>query len=421
MEFSADWRDDAENAVPEERATVADLLLSIDGGATTQHLHDGVVRDRVTVALYGLANGLAHDWWTIFGRRDGDVSFLKYRNGYLLPDLRLKFDGELFSIQARQWRSRDPDLRFWGAAPEVMTRGAAEQVLTDLVGHVLDRLASRGRPDTGAAQRWRRVQASRASEEAGFCEAAGGLGLDPYDIPGDVASFIEGAERLFTGEALVEFVSGSAGVRQAALLDWAEELMRSRGSANRLAGLRSAIDEVVEDEALRPGQAAWAVAYRRARCLKRRLGLGQDHRFSSFRDLARRLGATRDFALAPRVDGIRALRSEGQDGIRVHLRDQGESAGAFAGHLFALARAVGDATCFPDPGTAAINDLHDAYRQAASRAFAAEFLAPIDEIRSMLEDRHDVVTIAAEFSVSTAVIDRQIENRERIARSLDAV
>ena len=70
------------------------------------------------------------------------------------------------------------------------------------------------------------------------------------------------------------------------------------------------------------------------------------------------------------------------------------------------------------PGAAAA--VEDAYRQAASRAFAAEFLAPIDEIRSMLDDRHDVVTIAAEFSVSTAVIERQIENRERIAQSLES-
>ncbi len=75
-------------------------------------------------------------------------------------------------------------------------------------------------------------------------------------------------------------------------------------------------------------------------------------------------------------------------------------------HLFAMARAVGDA--------APVKDLHNTVRQAAGRAFAAEFLAPIDEIRSMRDDKHDLVTIANEFSVSTAVIERQLETEHRI-------
>jgi Zn-dependent peptidase ImmA (M78 family) len=58
--------------------------------------------------------------------------------------------------------------------------------------------------------------------------------------------------------------------------------------------------------------------------------------------------------------------------------------------------------------------LHSACRQAAGRAFAAEFLAPIDEIRSMREDGRDAVSIAEEFAVSTTVIERQVKNTERI-------
>ena len=45
---------------------------------------------------------------------------------------------------------------------------------------------------------------------------------------------------------------------------------------------------------------------------------------------------------------------------------------------------------------------------------SAEFLEPIDEIRSRLEDQRDVVTIADEFCVSTEVIERQVENASRI-------
>jgi hypothetical protein len=76
-------------------------------------------------------------------------------------------------------------------------------------------------------------------------------------------------------------------------------------------------------------------------------------------------------------------------------------------------RACGDAACFP------INHLHNAVRQAAGRAFAAEFLAPIDEIRTMKADKHDIVTIANAFCVSTTVIERQIENEQRIRAALN--
>ena len=66
---------------------------------------------------------------------------------------------------------------------------------------------------------------------------------------------------------------------------------------------------------------------------------------------------------------------------------------------------------------APITELRSAYRQAAGRAFAAEFLAPSDEIEAMRGDKRDIVTIANEFSVSQQVIEYQITNRRRILAS----
>lgn len=61
--------------------------------------------------------------------------------------------------------------------------------------------------------------------------------------------------------------------------------------------------------------------------------------------------------------------------------------------LFTLGRAIGDAVANPEVERSAVNDLHEAARQATGRAFAAEFLAPIDEIRSMQEDGKTLSTI----------------------------
>lgn len=413
MQHSIDWHDDAINAVSAERATVGDLRLVLNNQNVTKHILNDTLVDHVTVALYGLADGLVHDWWTIFGARDREISLQKYRTGYLIPDIRLQFDGAAFQVSARQSVYTDPDLRFWGGTTEIMDRTQAEIWLSEFIGEVIARLESKGLHETSAALRWRRVQSSRRSSEREFCEAAGSLGLDPYQIEDKVAQFIERAEIQFGDEALVEFVSGSGDVDHSRLIDWVDRMARYKGFGYRLADLRPLVDEITSNIPSHEGTQPWAAGYRRARAMRGALCLKQNERAMSFFDLARRFGAHKNYGLAPRVDGINALRRETPNGIDVHVRNHGHDAAETA-HRFALARAIGDAACFPEPQTAPINRLRNAYRQAAGRAFAAEFLAPIDEIRSMQEDERDVYTISEEFGVSPAVIEHQIENTHRI-------
>lgn len=413
MKHLIEWQEDAENVAPEERATVADLRVWLNEINVTQHLNDNISCDYVTVALYGLAHGLAHDWWTIFGARDRDISLTRYRSGYLVPNLNFRFDGAVFEIVAKQHVYRNPDVRFWAGPTEIMPREDGEAILTDLIETVLSRLDAAGIPETGAHLRWHRVQASRGTPEALFCEAAGGLGLDPYGINDEAAAFIENAEGLFEGEPLVDFVTGAANVNQSRLLDWVQRMLDDRSSQYRVPELEDVVQDTVN--ASPHGSAgAWATGYRRARAMRRVLDITQAKKFASFQDVAKLLGAGSNYNLAPRIDGIRALRSKRPDGPQIHLRNHGDSAEAQAQHLFAMARTLGDAACFPDYRLAPINGLHNAYRQAAGRAFAAEFLAPVDEIRSLLGDQHDLITIADTFAVSTNVIELQIENAERI-------
>lgn len=414
MRRSIEWCEEASNAAPEERATVAKLQLFVGSLNVTQHLAAGTVADRITVSLYSLAHGLAHDWWTIFGMRDRMISLTRYRMGFILPDIRFGFDGASFEVQAHQHVCQDPDIRFWAGPSAVLTRQEGEAWITGLIEQVLSRLRQRNLPETSAALRWARVMASRRSGEAGFCEAAGSLGLDPYEIDDRTAAFIETAEGMFEGEALTEFVSGAEGVDRQRLIAWVEKMAREKGFRYRLANLRPIVDQLGTGTQPHAGEPAWATGYRLARRMRTLLNLGESVRFKSFRDLAGRLGASQTYGVAPRVDGIGALRRDRDDGLHIHLRDHGHSKEAAPGNLFAFARAVGDAACFPTFQLAPITKLRSAFRQAAGRAFAAEFLAPSDEVEAMREDGRDVVTIADEFAVSQQVVEHQIHNRSRI-------
>lgn len=419
LKHSINWLDNAPNAVPEEKATVGELRLWLNKQNVTTHMSGGTLEDHVTVALFGLVNGLVHDWWRIFGSREKQFSLRRYRTGYLLPDVRFSFDGAVFEISAHESSYIDPDLRFFGGTQEALNRDEGEAWLSDMIDQTLSRLECRGLEENSAAKRWARIKSSLRSQERSFCEAAGSLGFDPYDIEDELANFIESAEQIFDGEALIEFVGDAGKVDRRRLIGWVERMMGIKGHQYSLLDLRALAEAVEKNVPASAGERAWAVGYRRAREMRKLLGLKQTYKFQSFKDLASKLGSSKQFNVAPRVDGINALRREGPNGINVHIRNHGDGDYAPSMHLFALARSVGDVACFPDAQVSPINSLQHAYRQAAGRAFAAEFLAPIDEVKSMREDDKDEFTIANAFKVNPALIDHQLENAQRIASACD--
>ena len=64
--------------------------------------------------------------------------------------------------------------------------------------------------------------------------------------------------------------------------------------------------------------------------------------------------------------------------------------------------------------------MHQAERQAAGRAFAAEFLAPVESVLDMVDSGCDVDEISGSFNVSPQVVARQIENQDRIREACAA-
>ena len=243
-------------------------------------------------------------------------------------------------------------------------------------------------------------------------KAAGGLGLDPYDVSDDDAALIEESATLFDGEPLLEFL---AGLRVPAVgrdaLDWIRRSENRPRHKSRLPAL-DRVREAVPNSSGADSDRPWARGYRCARAARRRLDLSRNDRFPSVSALTKRLGAP-NFGTAPFVPGIHALVRSDDGGTQVHLRRAGNGARA----LFALGRAMGDAIANPPAGRSAINDLHNAPRQACGRAFAAEFLAPVDEVLSMRGDGLDTDSIADAFGVSTEVVEHQTENAGRIRQA----
>ena len=430
MRFEVDWQADGANAAAEERATVADLRIFVGednvcayeqprrrgkGGTTDRRVNVRRV-DHVTVSVYPLAEEIALNWWRLFGSRDGELRLLDGRGGYALPDVRLAFDGAGLAVRCLPAIYENPDVRFTHRGDSRLTRDEAESALTDFLKRVEARLAAAKVQDSGLQLRWKRVLASREdAEESAFCEAAGALGLDPYHVADTDAEFIINVGALFSGDPLAELLSGlsTTGSRMSGhdLLAWLHEAEARPESLSQLPGLDDLRNTMADVRQSGQDEWPWAAGYRCAGAVRRRLNIGLGERLD-VPVLAERLGGSR-FATAAPVSGVRAIVETRAEATHVHLPAIRSRYGKES-KLFAFCRALGDAVANPPVERSAVNDLHNAARQATGRAFAAEFLTPIDEVLSMQDDGKNLSEIAEDFGVSKTVVERQLQNQQRI-------
>ena len=432
MRFSVEWIDGAPNACAEERATLCRLRIFVDH-ENAFVFYDPVSDekyDHATVPAVHLAEGIASNWWAIFGGRDRKHSLMPYRTGFVLPNVLFKFDGATFEVVGEQLLCDNPKLRFWRAGTEVLSRDAVESALSNFVERVVDKLTREGAANSEVALCWSRVSESRVGpDERAFCEAAGALGADPYAISDADASFIEAAGDLFCGEALIEFLAGIAHTphsassdtiachaTRTAALESLHQLERRPRYRARLSALHDVACQISDVTKRRPGERAWAPSYRAARAFREAIGVSHDQTPTSPRAVARKLGG-RNFTPVRGLSGVLAVVFRDDSDVRIHLRERGRRQWSVWAENFAFARAVGDAVCFPDAGRSVVNSLHDAERQAAGRAFAAEFLAPVEKVLDMFDDGRDIDEISGSFNVTSQVIAHQIENRDRIRQA----
>ncbi len=413
MRMEIDWIENTVNAAPEERATFAKFKIFLTSDNICRYLEGLSVVDHLSMPMSSVATALAHDWWTLFGGRDHEVKLFNQGNGYALPDLRLSFDGSVLTAASLQRVWTNPDVKFWNAGPELMSRAEGQAVLSKFIETVIERLNFEGIAGYETELRWNRICESMADpDEMAFCEAAGALGLDPYQIDDAAAERIENAASVFSGEPLIEFLAGVSKNNFEASMEWTKSVEKRPDYKCKISDINAVSREVNHGAAVDQGHLPYVIGYRKARKTRTVLNMGNSDRIETAKKLALRFGAGQRFETAGNVMGIKALREQHDDKVRIHLRNHGGD--SKAAELFALSRTIGDVICFPDSQTAVVNDLKNASRQAASRAFAAEFLAPVSEILSMQEDGKDLIEIAREFSVSQTVIEHQIENSSRI-------
>jgi hypothetical protein len=408
MRLSVDFLPHGRNAAPEEAATVSRIRIMVGNRVATDRRAPGQreLIDHIVAPAYPLAEALSYRWWTLIYGRGRVVRLRSMRAGFALPDISITGLGNGYlEINCEPYMYENPPIEFITKAFETVSTDDLQNTLSEFLEIVLGRLSEQG-INSLLADRWQLIKESIANpEETEFCRAAGALGVDPYMCTNDVAAFIESASSLFESDDLEEFLAGIPPESGSNAISWLKQAERQSGEFFLLPAIEDCRREVAFRKASVP---PWTTGYSSARKVRRFLRLSETEPVEDLKALATRLGNPRFRATEPSPKGLRGI-----------SRVQPQSPQAIVGGsrhpktlLFAVVRTFGDAIHFGGPHRSPVTDRVGTYRQQLGRAFAAEFLAPVQAVIDMDQRGDPIDEIAENFGVSEIVISHQLENRE---------
>ena len=423
VSFRFNWVDSALSLDSAERRTMA--ALSIDAGnATVTSVLDKrnrVYRSHVVVPMFHVAEWLVSHWWHLWNeipdtgpQRPGfearhNLAFAG--DGFVLPRLEMVPLAGRVQMRWTRWKPQHAPIEFVDEAEIQVGRSELETELRSLVDAVLERLRDFEDSQAAAcrlARAWDAIN-TLDSDEREFSRAAALLGLDPFDIQDSqasaIASFWERVDPAIREEALASSTEDTL----SSVSNWLVEAVESLGRVESGAGW-AAIRRAIQ---LPSTTEPWRQGYALARSVRDEIGIG-DGRFD--------FASQGPLALSHEVTDLPSRRIQGL--VAAHAPACITGPRPERGQRFLLARAIGDYLSCSKPGAGILSSLLTD-RQARSRAFAAEFLAPAKSLGERLEtgfaDEETIDDLGVEFGVSSHVIAHQIKNHHLAAPILSSL
>jgi hypothetical protein len=433
---------DSDHPDPVERTCAAALSVHVGGRCLTQveDRYARTVRSEVRVSAYRLACWFAQSWWRLRWEpeQDQDADWQMTHlmaaagGGYLWPALSFIGDGESLLLRMRPSTAEPAEcVRFLEHADIPLPIDEVVNELEDFVEAIIARLRECGLPDTGLEQLWLEVKQERQSTQVSAWRKLEAMaGFDPGS---EEAGFLEPllARREELGSGVIEEVV--AGAKSQALPTLSLLLDGARHAATPLHfadidGLRQITlggdgKRYASSTTLVPARLPWEKGYAIAARARAYWGLPPGKvSNSTLMDLFGVPGKLLLPAETPLDLSVSA-------GYRDWARHQGKGEADFAvwlskswatGRRFELARLVGDHLYSRDeewllPATGA-----KTARQKVQRAFAQQFLCPIDDLKAFLNterpNTEQMEAAAREFGVSPLLIRNTLVNHGVIDR-----
>ena len=403
------WIDAGSSVDQLSSVTMAELKITVDDLALTTHVDRHSHSRSIRAPLYPIAEWLAAWWWPLFYEHGEwnigtDSGYLKRHDlsyaapGFALPSVVLQPTGRFLDVRARRSTPTYSSVEFLTEGTRSIPVADTQAHLTEFIAAVVDRLHEREVEGTALQADWAAISDLRDDEQT-FSRLAGSFGLDPFDTNEADATAISDLADTTEMSLLEDLLSLAPPTQATAVLESIRRVCQDverQDSPGTWADLASAAPDPS------PSLTPWQAGYETARWLRSRLQLdGQPVAFEG--NLA---VPTVDLHLdRSRLTGIVSSRSPA-----CALRARPAVA-----RRFAVARSIGGFLLRATAGPALLTTMKTD-RQARSRSFAAELLAPAQGLRDRLGgqsgwiESETVDEVAEEFEVSSFVVCHQIEN-----------
>lgn len=409
---------------PVDRAGWSALRISVSSRLVTRVFDRVLQSERASlyVPAFPIAAWFVQNWWALIEEparsdqpaatplTDHHFAWTQrhcLRNadpGSMLPALYLYSDGvNLHASWQADAEGEVPSMpgAFVDSGEAVLETATSVAAIEQFVNEVLDRVRSLGDDDVAnVAARWTAIRTA-SIDEINFCRLAGRMGLDPFDsqLPEPVATLLEDIGDL--DDPVVQDLTEVAKPAEIAeQWKWVQSTASDLGATT----IRRPSDS-------RSGRAPWEAGYEWAEIVRGAAGRTDSSPVESVGAIARALNVSltsvdRNHIPGEGISGIVGWRSSEEITV-VGPRSPFE-----ANARFLEARALCHALFSCRLGARLLTRAHT-WDQQASRAFAAELLAPQAVLWERTGDwasQEDIDRLAHEFKVSTHVIQRQLQN-----------
>ena len=416
VHFQFGWVDSGPSPDKLAQSTMARLRVDTDSGTVTATVdrQSQIYSNEIVVPLFNVAEWLVTNWWHIWyevaDTNEQPPEFESRHNlafvgdGFVLPQLSITpaSSGRMHLAWTRH-KPQYSRIEFLDEGNQSVQREELEAEFRVLIDAVLERLHSDPETDVAAKNlslAWNAVN-SLDDDEFEFTRAAALLGVDPFDVRDNVADAIVAFWEHTDASIREDALASANGAELPSITNWLNNAMGAvtrKHQGNDWPNIRDGLPPPT------PGVEPWVRGYELARFARKQLDAktnGGRIDFHQTGSLAVPRGETH-----PPSARIHGLVGTNRPVCVTAPRNK-------SGTRFLQARALGDYLGRTTTGPGLLSSLATD-RQAQSRAFAAEFLAPANSLRHWITAKHvdseQVDDLGREFRVSTELIRHQIKN-----------
>lgn len=401
------------------KKTLANLLIQVKEYVLTKNVNtwDNKVEDSVIVSAYPLAEWFAYYWWRLenefMPNSDREINFdwrsaheiASANNGYVWPQITFASDGEFINIYSQTFSMPGQSVEYIGKfdSPQAISVLDFQNEITKFIEATVGKL---GDLDSNLKDLWDAV--TEECKDEGIrrirqMEAA--LGFDPEEC----------SEELLNSAFDFQSQVGKNSIKEVVpLLKNDPNLQRN---LRELKGFEISVDISQGQFDLNNSPLPWQKGINAARTLRKTLDLGEKPIKNN--KICETLGITKnDFkklssnASLPVSIGMNL--SENRWSI-LPRRKKSETS-----QRFELSRLLGDVIMCPYSNQEwVVASDYNSYRQKAQKAFAAEFLCPINSLCSFLGEDYSAEKqeeASLYFDVSLQTVNSSLVNNHIIGR-----